>query len=243
MNVMRIVSWNCNGAFRNKYELIAGYQPDIIVAPESESPEFLAKSEQNIPCENHIWDGESACRGLSIFTFNGYKAYVPDFYRRDFKMVMPVMVYNAWRCYLLIAVWTKFVGKVNNSYVAQAYNAMCFYDKYFTGNTVIIGDFNSNAIWDNKKQRRVKHQALVRKLSNDNFSSVYHEMNDEQQGHETQPTLFFHHQKEKAYHIDYAFMHRSMFDNLADFRVGKHEEWGQKSDHMPLFLNLKDRAC
>ena len=134
-------------------------------------------------------------------------------------------------------------GKANNSYVAQAYNAMCFYDKYFTGNTVIIGDFNSNAIWDNKKQRRVKHQALVRKLSNDNFSSVYHEMNDEQQGHETQPTLFFHHQKEKAYHIDYAFMHRSMFDNLADFRVGKHEEWGQKSDHMPLFLNLKDRAC
>ena len=83
---MRIVSWNCNGAFRNKYEMIAGYQPDVVVAPESESPKFLARTEQNIPCSSHIWDGESAYKGLSVFTFNGYKAYLPDFYSKKFKL-------------------------------------------------------------------------------------------------------------------------------------------------------------
>lgn len=239
---MRIVSWNCNGAFRNKYELIAEYRPDVVVAPESESPDFLAKTEPNIPCSSHIWDGESAYKGLSVFTFNGYKAYLPDFYSRKFKLVLPVFIYNSYKAFLLIAVWTKFVQQFKNSYVAQAYEAMCFYDKYFTGSTMIIGDFNSNARWDDRKWQRVKHQSLVNKLNNDNFASVYHQMNGEIQGHETQPTLFLHRQKSKAYHIDYAFMHRSMFDNLADFRVGKHEDWGQKSDHMPLFLNIRDKA-
>ena len=215
---------------------------DVVVAPESESPDYLAKCDKGVPCENHIWDGENASRGLSIFTFNGYQAYVPDFYNREFKLVLPVVVYNSVRCFLLIAVWTKFVGQARNSYVAQAYNAMCFYDKYFTGNTVIIGDFNSNSIWDEKNPNRVKHEALVNKLAGDDFSSVYHQMRREAQGHETQPTLFFRRQKSRAYHIDYAFMHRSLFGNLNDFRVGRHDDWSGESDHMPLFLNIRDRV-
>ena len=100
---MRIVSWNCNGAFRNKYEMIAGYQPDVVVAPESESPEFLARTEQNIPCSSHIWDGESAYKGLSVFTFNGYKAYLPDFYSKKFKL-KPIynFLFKILSCILII---------------------------------------------------------------------------------------------------------------------------------------------
>ena len=46
---MKLISWNCNRAFRQKYFCLESYCADIIVAPESESPQKLAKFRSCIP--------------------------------------------------------------------------------------------------------------------------------------------------------------------------------------------------
>ena len=201
---MNIVSWNCNGAFRDKYKFLAAYQPDVAVVPESESPCYLSKNSKNFSS--------------------------------------PVMIFNATACFLLVAVWTKFVGKMKESYVAQAYNAVCFYEKYFDDNTLIMGDFNSNKIWDNTSGNRVAHDALVQKLEGKNFGSVYHELRQEPQGAETQPTQYQYRHKSRPNHIDYMFMNKNRMRDINAFSIGSYNDWQEKSDHMPLFMNVKDRC-
>ena len=239
---MNIVSWNCNGAFRDKYKFLAAYQPDVAVVPESESPCYLSKNSKNFSSMSHVWNGFSSFRGLSIFTFNGYRAKIADFYDSRFSLVLPVMIFNATACFLLVAVWTKFVGKMKESYVAQAYNAVCFYEKYFDDNTLIMGDFNSNKIWDNTSGNRVAHDALVQKLEGKNFGSVYHELRQEPQGAETQPTQYQYRHKSRPNHIDYMFMNKNRMRDINAFSIGSYNDWQGKSDHMPLFMNVKDRC-
>lgn len=240
-SVMKIISWNCNGAFRNKYKFIEEYQPDIVVAQESESPEFLNVHKKNISCDSHVWDGELDFKGVSVFTFHGYKASIADFYKREFKYVLPVEIVNRDKKFLLMAVWTKFVGKFKDSYVAQAYNAVCNYEKYFDNDTVIIGDFNSNSIWNNSLRRRVNHDTLVKRLDDDKFISIYHQLQKEKQGSETVSTLYQNKKQGHGYHIDYAFLHRNMLADVNDFKIGNYNDWYMASDHMPLFLEIKNK--
>lgn len=38
---MRIITWNCNMAFRKKADFVLTYKPDILIVPECEYPENL----------------------------------------------------------------------------------------------------------------------------------------------------------------------------------------------------------
>lgn len=239
---MKIVSWNCNGAFRHKYNFVSELNPDIMVIPESESPDFLNDNKKTIPCNSHIWCGEREFKGLSIFACNGYNARVADFYDNEFKYVIPVEVSGCGENFLLMAVWTKFVGHFRDSYVAQAYRAICMYEQYFTSNTIIIGDFNSNAIWNNSCGRKINHDTLIERLKQDNFTSVYHQLYKEKQGKESISTLFKNKYMEHGYHIDYAFLHENRVNEIKAFTIGEYSDWHKASDHMPLFLDIKNSS-
>ena len=59
---MKIVSWNCNGAFRKKYSILFEKIPaDIYVIQECENPEKISnnKDKEFLTSFNYRWIGEN----------------------------------------------------------------------------------------------------------------------------------------------------------------------------------------
>ena len=102
-------------------------------------------------------------------------------------------------------------------------------------NTIIIGDFNSNSIWDSNHDKR-NHSAVVSQLKEIGLVSAYHIENEEKQGKETQNTFFLYRHPDKSYHIDYAFVDK---DRIKSFEIPKSDIWLKYSDHKPIILELK----
>jgi endonuclease/exonuclease/phosphatase family metal-dependent hydrolase len=103
-------------------------------------------------------------------------------------------------------------------------------------NTIIAGDFNSNAIWD-KQDRWWSHSDTINELSAINIESLYHHSTGEQQGKEAQPTFYLHRQDAKPYHIDYVFMSTKLLLS-STIELGKANDWLSVSDHMPICATI-----
>ncbi|WP_414673365.1 MULTISPECIES: endonuclease/exonuclease/phosphatase family protein [unclassified Methylophaga] len=98
--------------------------------------------------------------------------------------------------------------------------------------TLIIGDFNSNSIWD-KPDRWWNHSDVVTELESIGISSVYHHISGEQQGLETNPTFYLHRSLKRPYHIDYIFASNDLLYRCA-LELSNHTDWLAVSDHLPL---------
>jgi exonuclease III len=62
---MKIVSWNCNGAFRKKFEIIQSLAPDIMVIQECEDPEQSSDKQYKSWANNFLWLGANKNKGIS----------------------------------------------------------------------------------------------------------------------------------------------------------------------------------
>ena len=76
-----------------------------------------------------------------------------------------------------------------------------------------------------------------RELEASDIVSLYHAQTGEEQGKEKQPTFYMHRKSEKPYHIDYAFISRSMMKGSM-IKIGSPSEWLEFSEHMPLVVEL-----
>jgi len=101
---------------------------------------------------------------------------------------------------------------------------------------IVIGDFNSNTIWDRFHRER-SHSELVEKLGRLRLVSVYHTLRDEIQGQEVTPTQFMYRNLAKSYHLDFAFVSK-VISRSCELIIGEPSEWIYKSDHMPLILTV-----
>ncbi|GAA4520818.1 endonuclease/exonuclease/phosphatase family protein [Sphingobacterium thermophilum] len=236
---MRIITWNCNMAFRNKSEYIISKKPDILVIQECENlNKNLFQNCLQKPCRS-FWYGTNINKGIGIFTFSNYEIELLKIHNPEFRFILPLSVKNEESEYIILAVWTQ-KPKYHDCYTEQIWNAIHYYSELFKNeNLIIIGDFNSNSIWD-KPKRIYNHTNLVNKLLEYNIYSSYHAFYQENQGKETRATLFMHRKKERPYHIDYCFISEKLKNKLKNVIVGEYEFWTKLSDHTPLIVDFKE---
>ncbi len=235
---MRIATWNCNMVFRKKAPHILAHRPDILIVPECENPEKLKFHESTPLPDDMLWHGDNPHKGLGVFSYGYHRFELLDCHEPTFKNILPIRVTGGKFDFLLFAVWANNPTDKEGAYVTQIWKALKHYEKLLPGNeSVWIGDFNSNTIWD-KPRREGNHSALVKKLENHGICSSYHKFHGELQGKETQPTLYMYRHKDKPYHIDYCFASAAFTEKLENVAVGTYDDWKMHSDHKPLFVDF-----
>jgi exodeoxyribonuclease III len=234
---MRLVTWNCNGAYRKKAGFIADYKPDLAVIQECESLEKL-KFLNGLPQPSaSLWFGNNPNRGLGVFSYTGLHFELHGTYIDSIKYCVPLKVSGHFN-FNLIAIWAMGHKDPALSYIGQVFQALAAYQSFIEGaETILIGDFNSNTIWD--RARRVgNHSRVVADLEKAGIVSLYHTYFREDQGSETQPTFYLYRNQEKSYHLDYCFASSPWAHKLKSVSVGPYAEWKHLSDHSPVFIEF-----
>ena len=149
------------------------------------------------------------------------------------KYFLPCSVNNEFN---LLAVWTHRNNSPNFGYIGQFWKYFQINKSKFQ-NILLVGDFNSNSIWD-VWDRWWNHSDIVKDLEELGIESIYHKFTGEKQGNETIPTLFFQRKIERPYHIDYFFGSQSFQKKLRNIEIGRPENWLSKSDHMPIICEF-----
>ena len=217
-------------AYRKKAESILKYSPDLVVVPECEY--FKEETTKN------LWLGNNQKKGVGIFSYSDLELELNERYDPSFRYVIPINVTGPHE-FNLIAIWTMNDSEdVRKRYIGQVYSALNYYEELLEEPTIIIGDFNWNAIWDMKPSYPLYGNLadVVEMLKCRNIKSAYHEFFNEDFGKETKPTFFMQHKESKPYHIDYCFISPDF--EISNVEVGLYGEWIKKSDHMPIIMTL-----
>jgi len=89
---MRVITWNCNMAFRKKAHFIVSKCPDILIVPECESLEKLKfEHEFDLP-NSFLWFGENQNKGLGVFSFGKYELELLPVHNPEIKTILPIKV-------------------------------------------------------------------------------------------------------------------------------------------------------
>ena len=235
---MKLVSWNCNGIFREKIKSITEndqdtyVDSDIYVICECENPdEPMAKYEEykelvdNLFEDNYYWIGNLHYKGLGVFAKENVKLEKLET-NGEFEYFMAFRVNDSFN---LLCIWVqdKDEEKRLNPYVEMIHD---FYDAnmdLFDENLVICGDFNSSVVFD--KNHKVKdaegnakdHANLNIKLNNNGLFSVYHELSKEENGKEKQKTFFQTRHLNYPFHLDYVYTNKDIIEKTILVEKGK----------------------
>jgi hypothetical protein len=225
---VKLLTWNCNrGSVTAKLALLAHLEPTVAVITEC--------SLATTPDSSAIWVGEPGRLGVAVSASSGY--LVEPLPQREVpRYTFPLQVSGPLR-FLLLAVWSK--ADPEFRYVKAVIRAVeCYRDLIVAQPTILIGDFNSNTIWDYKRPAHLSHSGLVQQLSALGMVSAYHAFHGERHGAESRATLYLLKQRRRAYHVDYCFLPKVWLPFVRSVEVGSYEDWIRFSDHAPLSVGL-----
>ncbi len=223
---MKIVSWNCNGKFREKFKEIVVLDADVYVIQECENPAGSLSAEYKSFAQNYIWTGENKNKGLGVFAKPSVQLSENTWNKYCLRNFLSVKINKQFD---LVAVWA------GEPYIAEYYIYQSINIENYNDKTVIIGDFNSNAIWDKNHGERT-HSAVVEQLEALGLCSAYHYQTKELQGEESIPTFYLYRHQDKGYHIDHCFTSPK---NIQSYAVLDSSVWLDKSDHIPVCLEYR----
>lgn len=217
---MKIVSWNCRGKFREKFHLLRDVEADIYVIQECEDPNKYPEEYAtfNKQC---FWYGDSANKGLGVFFNSELKVKQNKWETYCLRNFISLRINDIFN---LLGVWACY-PYIEEYFIYQSINY-----KYYDSDMVIIGDFNSNYIWDKKHGKR-NHGEVVKMLESKGLVSAYHYTTSENQGKETQKTFYLYKHIDKSYHIDHCFANR---EKIKSYSIYGEDIWLKYSDHRPI---------
>ena len=226
---MKVISWNCNLKFKEKFELVSSYNPDICFIQECEK-----LSDDFFPDHDYFWTGRNEKKGLGILIRKS-NSFIDESHDKNLINFLPIKSENI----RLLGVWAynHRASKFGSGVSGNTVDAIRFYKTWLSANDkkcIVAGDFNNSAIWD-KKGNDNNFKNINDHLEDLGFISSYHNLNREDFGKESSAT-FFHTKKEsKKYHIDYIY---SKGLNPVELEVGSYSEWISYSDHSPLIVEF-----
>jgi exodeoxyribonuclease-3 len=228
-------------AFRNKAHLILKHKPDILVIPECECPDKLIFPDKVPKPTDTLWFGRNQHKGLAIFSYSNFRFKVLENHREDLRMIIPIAVTGGDVDFNLFAIWANNPDDPDGQYVEQVWKAIHHYDAFMTSSkTILMGDFNSNTIWD-RKRRVSNHSNVVSHLQARGIYSTYHMHHKQIQGKEKHPTLYLYRHKDKPYHLDYCFVSEDLLAKVSAVEVGSYRTWTKHSDHVPIIVTIANQ--
>lgn len=216
---MRLATWNCcGGPLARKLAAIEGLAADLVVVPEC-------------PKVDGLWFGDNTRRGLGVFTHLPAEVIAIELPR----YVVPIQIGGASPI-LLIAVWA--MPDKGDRYIRGVVRAMELCRPLIESQpTVILGDLNTNAIWNHQNPVDRNHTALVQNLQALGLTSAYHAYRQEIHGDEKEPTFYLYRHESRPYHLDYCFLPNSWI--ITNLSVGSLSDWRHLSDHVPLIVDTE----
>lgn len=166
-----------------------------------------------------LWAGSNLQKGLAVFCRKDWPAAASA--DRFGKWLIPIRMVGTLK-FNLLAVWACPVGNRLDNYIGQVYRSI-----------------REHGSWLNCAPSRPgrNHTEVVRLLESCGMVSPYHSYFAEAQGVETRPTCYFHHDRNRPFHIDYVFVPKNW--RIRSLQVGSFEEWGHLSDHVPVIVDIE----
>ncbi len=231
---MIIVSWNCAGAFRNKFTFLQNLLPDVCVVQECEDPTRSASDSYREWSANSLWIGDNKNRGLGIFAKPHIRLEPVALDANGLETFLPCRIDGSMT---LLGVWTRRTESYDFRYIGQLWKYLNLHAEALrTKTSIVMGDFNSNVIWD-KRHAAASHTRVVQQLSNIGLESLYHYAQLVPQGKERDATFFRQWNLKKPYHIDYVFILKNLLSS-STIEIGNSSAWLKYSDHMPARMRI-----
>jgi len=230
---LRVLTWNCNGALRKKYQLLDAFEADLLVIQECEDPSQIIDFHYKKFASNHLWSGLNKNKGLGVFAREDLSIKKTELDLQKLELFLPCIINDNIP---LLATWTKKANSPNFGYIGQLWKFIQLHKPFLNSPlAMVVGDLNSNKRWD-EWDRWWNHTDVVRELHEIGLNSAYHSHFLEPQGEESRYTLYLQRNLNKGYHIDYGFFGKDW--NAKLMQVGSPNDWLTHSDHMPILFDM-----
>lgn len=174
---MRLVTWNCKGAFAKKHSAVAALEPDILVVPESEKPAGVCNVLGCAAVRSVEWAGDNPKKkGLAVLSYGDYHLELHEAFDPRLRWVLPLKVAGPVP-FTLFAVWTV-PHEETRYYVQCLFEALEAYQDLLASPPVVwAGDFNNTFRLD-RPAIPLKFADFVHQMSARGLLSLYHLQTD-----------------------------------------------------------------
>ncbi len=203
--VMELVTWNCAMALQKKLQKFLTLGADIMVIQEC-SRAFIKQINRSEGWSS-AWFGKNPNKGLAVLVRAPWII-------REARALKPKwaakLVVDGPTSIELFPVWACKGDSPAEEYIGQIHLLLDIIEQTpLSPFTIVVGDFNSNSIWDSEDGTN-NHSAAVDRFRELGLESAYHVFSGDSQGAERRPTHWHKKNKDAAYHIDYAFLSRRL---------------------------------
>lgn len=226
---LRLVSWNVCDGFTRKFGHLERLKPDIAILQEVR-PECLAYAALGA---SSLWTGDVGQKGLAVVAYNGWRLEPAPVQVQE-RWFLPAVARRGDEAVHLVAVWVDSSAECAPPTLRALETLKPFIE---AESTIIAGDFNQTVTLDRRKGKGRRFSEVLAVLERLGLISAWHFHAGEAHGKESEPSLYWTWNREKPFHIDYAFS--SQILGIDEARLGGFDQYvaAGVSDHVPLVVD------